>query len=409
MAKEKAKRRGGAKLTAAEARTKTPGRFGDGHGLWLVVSPSGARRWVFRFTINKVVSELGLGSADVVSLAEARQAAHEARKLSKAGISPVAEKQRVKKAEAAAKAKPTFGKIADALIATKQSESRNERHRAQWRQTLQVDAAALYPIPVDQIDTQAVLAVLTPLWQAKPETASRLRGRIEAVLNAAKAKKHRSGENPATWRHHLEYLLPKRQKIDSHHAALPYDDVPAFVAKLRAIDSVAALALEFCILTAARSGEVLGARWSEIDIAAKVWTVPAERMKTAKEHRVPLADRALEILEKLSKARVDEFVFPGAIRGRSVSATAMRNCVSRLAADGATIHGFRSSFRDWCGEETHYPREIAEAALAHVTGDQVERAYRRGDALEKRRSLMQAWAAYLTAPAAADNVVPLRG
>jgi integrase len=234
-----------------------------------------------------------------------------------------------------------------------------------------------------------------------------LRGRIEAVLDAAKAQGHRSGENPAAWRGHLAHLLPKRGILTrGHHAAMAYADVPAFVAQLREREALAALALEFCILTAARSGEVLVARWSEVDFAAKVWTVPAERMKAAREHRIPLSERAFAILEKLSEARTGELVFPGQRAGRPLSVMAMEMLLRRMDQDAVTVHGFRSAFRDWAGNETHFPREVAEAALAHVVGDKAEQAYRRGDALEKRRALMSAWASFCE-PGAVSNVVPL--
>ncbi len=378
------------KLTARAAATTKPGRYGDGAGLYLVVAPSGARKWVYRFTFAGKVTEAGLGAADVVSLAEARNKAHEARKMLEAGKNPVEAKRQAAIIEAG---KPTFGAIADALMAAKESEWRNPKHRAQWRMTLETYAAPLRSRPVDEIDTAAVLDVLKPLWQAKPETASRLRGRIEAVLDAAKAQGHRSGENPAAWRGHLAHLLPKRGKLTrGHHAAMAYADVPAFVARLRKREALAALALEFCILTAARSGEVLGARWSEIDLAAKVWTVPAERMKATREHRIPLSEPALAILEKLSEARTGELVFPGQCAGKPLSNTAMEMLLRRMDQDAVTVHGFRSAFRDWAGNETHFAREVAEAALAHVVGDKAEQAYRRGDALEKRRALMAAWA-----------------
>jgi integrase len=352
----------------------------------------------------------------VVTLADARDQASAARKLSKAGVSPVAEKRAAKKAAAP---KPTFGEIANALIKSKESEWRSAIHRAQWRQTLETYAKPLWSMPVDKIDTAAVLNVLNrhvsepgmkPLWQRAPETASRLRGRIEMVLNAAKAQGLRSGENPAAWKGHLDHILPKRTALSrGRHAAMPYPDVPAFVARLRETATIGAFAVEFTILTAARSGEVLGARWDEIDLVAKIWTIPAERMKAAKEHRVPLSDRALEILEKLSEARTCDLVFEGRLAGRQLGMNALSNVLRRLEINDATVHGFRSAFRDWCGEETHFPREVAEAALAHVTGDETERAYRRGDSLEKRRALMTAWANYLTEPtAAAGNVIPLR-
>jgi integrase len=274
--------------------------------------------------------------------------------------------------------------------------------------TLREYAAALRARPVDEITTEDVLAVLKPIWSTKAETASRLRGRIERVLNAAKAKGHRSGENPAAWRGHLENLLPKRQKLTrGDHAALPYADVPAFVGRLRQRDAVAALALEFAILTAARSGEVLGARWAEIDFDGRIWTIPPERMKAAREHRVPLSKRAVAILSKLNEGRTGEHVFPGSLGGLPLSAMAMDMLLRRTGQE-VTVHGFRSSFRDWAGNETHFPRELAEHALAHVLGDKAEQAYRRGDALEKRRALMEAWARHCEPSSADEKVTPLR-
>jgi integrase len=290
---------GRTKLTARAAATTKPGRYGDGGGLYLVVSPGGARKWVYRFTYAGKVTETGLGSANVVSLAEARRKAYEARRLLDAGENPVVAKR---KAAAIRAGVPTFGTVADAFVKAKESEWRNEKHKAQWRASLTDLAAPLRALPVDEIDTAAVLSVLKPLWQAKPETASRLRGRIEAVLDAAKAQGHRTGENPAAWRGHLAHLLSKRGKLSrGHHAAMDYRDVPAFVAKLRECDTIAAMALEFCLLTAARSAEVYGARWSEIDMAAKVWILPAERMKGAREHRVPLCVRAVNLLDPVDR------------------------------------------------------------------------------------------------------------
>ena len=290
---------GGQRLTARAAATTRPGRHGDGAGLYLVVSASGARKWVFRFSFARKVTEMGLGSADAVSLAQARSKAREARELLDAGQNPIEARRRAARIGAG---KSSFGAVAEALMAAKQCEWRCAKHRAQWRMTLQTYAAPLYPRPVDEIDTAAVLAALTPLWREKPETASRLRGRIEAVLDAAKARGLRSGENPAAWRGHLAHLLPKRKTLArGHHAAMAYADVPAFLARLREREALAARALEFCILTAARSGEVLGARWREIDLAARVWTVPAGRTKAAREHRVPLCARALAILEALAR------------------------------------------------------------------------------------------------------------
>lgn len=393
------------KLSARTVSTiAEPGRHSDGGGLYLNVTPSGARSWVFMWKKDGKRREMGLGSTRSVTLARARERASECRAQVAAGLDPIQTRDAADKAK---RGTPTFGSIADALIASKEVEWRNPKHRAQWRMTLGRYAEPLRSLPVDQIDTAAVLAVLKPLWLEKPETASRLRGRIEAVLDAAKAQGHRSGENPAAWRGHLSHLLPKRGKLKrGHHAAMAYQDVPAFMERLRAREAIAASALEFCVLTAARSGEVLGARWSEIDLAAKVWAVPAERMKAAREHRIPLSERALAILEKLSEARTADLVFPGQSAGKPLSGTAMEMALRRMRLDDVTVHGFRSAFRDWAGNETHFPREIAEAALAHVIGDKAEQAYRRGDAIEKRRVLMEAWAQFLS-PAKGAKVVAI--
>ncbi len=396
----------GGRLTARAAASTKPGRYGDGDGLWLVVSPTGARKWVYRFTWLGKVTEMGLGPAGAVPLAEARRLRDEARRTLASGANPI-EARRDAKVRARF-TKPTFGEIADVLIEAKGAEWRNEKHKAQWVMTLRDYCATLRAKPVDEIDTEAVLGVLKPIWLEKPETASRLRGRIEAVLDAAKAQGHRAGENPAAWRGHLAHLLPKRGKLTrGHHAAMPYDDVPAFIAKLRERDAIAAMALELCILTATRTNEVLGARWSEIDFESKVWTVPAERTKPGRPHRIPLSDRALAILEKLAEAKTGKLVFPGQRKGKSLSSMAMEMVMRRMKVENATVHGFRSSFRDWAGNETHFRREIAEAALSHVIGDKAEQAYRRGDALEKRRVLMDAWAAHCE-PKTGSNVVALR-
>jgi integrase len=396
------------KLTARKVATLSePKRHSDGGSLYLAIDGGGdamRRRWLFLYLWNGKRREMGLGGFPAVSLADARRLRDEAERLVRDGVDPIASRDMAREERAC---KPTFGEIADKLVAAKEGEWRNEKHRQQWRGSLSVLAAPLRCRPVDEIDTAAVLAVLTPIWQTKPETASRVRGRIEAVLDAAKAQDHRSGENPAAWRGHLSHLLPKRQRLSrGHHAAMAYVDVPAFIAKLREREALAALALEFCILTATRSGEVYGARWSEIDMAAKVWTVPADRMKAAREHRVPLSERSLAIIERLSEARTGDFVFPSPRGNRPLSHMAMAKVLSRLEVDGATVHGFRSAFRDWVGNETHFAREVAEAALAHAVGDLSEQAYRRGDALEKRRDLMAAWAAWCEPKA--DNVVKFK-
>ena len=298
------------KLAARAAAGAKPGRHGDGRGLYLVVSKTGARKWVFRFTFDGRVTEMGLGNA-AVSLASAREKAAEARKLVAGGVNPIEARR---EAERIAAGKPTFGQCADALLMAKSPEWRNDKHRAQWAMTLAEYARPLRALPVDEIDTEAVLGVLQPLWRTTPETASRLRGRIETVLDAARAKGHiaRNEANPARWRGHLDKLLPKRQKLTrGHHAAMGFDDVPEFIGKLRERQATAAIALEFLILTAARSGEVLGARWDEFDLEGKVWVVPAARMKASCEHRVPLSRRALAILETLAEARTGDFVFAG--------------------------------------------------------------------------------------------------
>jgi integrase len=285
---------------------------------------------------------------------------------------------------------------------------RNEKHKAQWRMTLETYAAPLRSKPVNAITTDDVLVVLKPIWLEKAETASRLRGRIEKVLDAAKAKGHREGENPARWRGHLDHLLPRPSKLTrGHHAAMPYEAVPVFVGRLHERKATAALALEFCILTAARTGEVLGARWSEIDFEKKLWTVPATRMKAGREQRVPLSRRAVSILESLGNPKLGEYVFPSQRADQPMSSMAMEMMLRRMKVQDATVHGFRSSFRDWAGNESSFPREIIEGALAHVIGDKAEQAYRRGDALEKRRKLMDAWDVYCE-PKVTGNILQLR-
>lgn len=403
------------RLNARQVGTITkPGRHADGGGLYLAVDASGARRWLFLFRWKADpmqpgtgrLREMGLGPVRAVPLAAARDAAAKAREMVRAGVDPIAAKRRA----AGATEAPTFGEVAEAHIATMAPAWRNAKHVDQWRMTLSVqrghDGAfldtgyckALRSKPVADVSTKDVLAALEPVWTEKNETASRVRGRVEAVLDAAKAKGLRSGENPARWKGHLALMLPKRQKLQrGHHAALPYAELPAFLKRLRLVRGMSAFALEFAILTAARSGEVRGARWPEMDLDRGVWTVPADRMKAGREHRVPLSPRALEILELLAqiKGRAGDLVFPGQKRGAALSDMTMTALLRRLNVN-ATAHGFRSSFRDWAGDHTTFPREVAEAALAHAVGDATEAAYRRSDALEKRRALMAAWDQYLT-------------
>ncbi|WP_027172726.1 site-specific integrase [Methylobacterium sp. 10] len=385
------------KLTVRTVQTVPgPGRFGDGAGLYLVVDPTGARRWIMIYRFGGKQREMGLGSATVVSLADARRRRDEARRLLADGIDPLDTRR---KASAKTAAPVTFGAFADELIPELCKGFRNAKHAAQWSSTLKTYAPALRAKPVAAIETNDIIAVLSPIWTTKPETASRVRGRIERVLDAAKAKNLRSGENPARWRSHLDQLLPKRQRLTrGHHAALPYADVPGFVSELRTREAVSALALEFLILTAGRVSEITGCRWSEIDRGAKVWTVPAERMKAGRIHRVPLSARARAILDTVEPLRRGEFVFPSFRADRPFSNAAFDALMTRMGVS-TTPHGFRSSFRDWTGEETTFPREVAEAALAHSVGDATELAYRRGDALEKRRVLMDAWADFVSSRA----------
>jgi integrase len=388
-------------LTARKVETAKPGKYSDGGNLYLIVSPTGARKWVLRFTWRGRPKEMGLGSALSVPLADAREKAGMARRKIAQRINPIDERKRDNGI-------PTFGEMADAVREALSAGFRNEKHKAQWKATLETYAASLRKKPVDTISTDDVLGALKPIWTTKAETASRLRGRIEKVLDAAKAKGFRTGENPARWRGHLDHLLPRPSKLSrGHHAAMPYEEVGTFIKKLRQQQSLAATALELCILTAARSGEILGMQWSEVDLTKMVWTVPANRMKAGREHRVPLAPPAVAILRQLQKTKAGEFVFPGQVRGKPLSNMAMEMVLRRMKAESATVHGFRSSFRDWAGNETSFPRDLIETALAHVIGDKAEQAYRRSDALEKRRKLMEVWGVYCTAPTA-EKVLAFR-
>ena len=409
------------KLTALKvARAKRPGLYGDGGSLYLQVSASGAKSWVFRFWIaerdtatgevvrdpatNKLKGrsrEMGLGSFATVSLAEARDHALECRKLREKDIDPIDAREAAKREAALQRAKSLkFKDAAEAYMAAHRVAWKNDKHAAQWPATLKTYA---YPIvgelPLQLIDTTLVMKVIEPLWSEKPETASRLRGRIESVLDWATVRGYRQGENPARWRGHLDQLLPARAKVRKvkHHSALPYDELPAFLVKLRGQEGVAARALEFTILTAARTSETIGAKLSEIDKKTKLWIVPAERMKAGKDHRVPLSDRALEILEEVgSSGGVDKdgFVFRSRGLDEPLSNMAMLKVLQRMGRGDLTVHGFRSTFHDWASERTSFPNEMVEMALAHAIDSKTEAAYRRGDLFEKRRDLMDAWARY---------------
>ncbi|MFG1295807.1 tyrosine-type recombinase/integrase [Xanthobacter variabilis] len=389
------------------ATLTTPGRHADGGNLYLSISSNGGRRWIFLFRWEGRQLEMGLGSARDVSLARARELADAARAKLAEGINPL----QLKRSE---RVIPTFGEAADALVNDIAPGFRNAKHLEQWRMTLTEYAAPLRSKSVADITTEDVLSVVKPIWTTKSETASRLRGRIERVLDAAKAKGDRSGENPARWRGHLDSLLPKRQKLQrGHHAAMAYSAVSTFMTRLQALSGSSSLALEFLILTAARSGEIREAVWSEIDLDTRVWSVPAHRMKAGRAHRVPLSESALDVLRRAKELQEhpegDAFIFPGGKPGKALSVMALDMLLRRLKIED-TVHGFRSSFRDWAGEETPFPREVAEAALAHTVGDAVERAYRRADALEKRRQLMDAWATFLAQkPDNPKPVVPEQG
>ena len=412
-------------LDAKTVKYAKPGRHADGGGLHLLVKKSGARSWVFRYMLNGKSRDLGLSRCseaiailrnagnNELTLAQARDIATIYRLKVKAGIDPIIERENIAKAQAAELqaqkiAKVRFQDIAEAYIDANEGTWKNKKHRQQWKNSLK---NLVYPImgdlPVSEIETKHVLAALEPIWKDKPETASRVRGRIETVLDAAKVRGYRTGENPARWRGHLSLILPARTKLSrGHHKAEPYHSLPQVLAQLRSRHAVAALALEFTILTAARTGEVIGATWDEIDIDKAVWIISAERMKAGREHRVPLSGRAVEILQHV-RVLNRPHVFPGT-KGGPLSGMAMSMLLRRMNSD-VTVHGFRSSFRDWAAECTGYPYEVCEMALAHVVGSKAELAYRRGDLFEKRRRLMEDWAEHCNGPVSgAAEVVPLR-
>jgi integrase len=401
------------RLTALKvARASKPGMHPDGGGLYLQVTGAGAKSWVYRFSLRGKSREMGLGSLSAISLVDARAKAAECRRLRQEGVDPIDARKtsRAQFAFDAAKAL-TFKDAASAYIASHRTGWRNEKHSAQWESTLKTYAEPIIgSVSVQAIDTALVLKVLEPIWSTKPETAGRVRGRMESVLDWATTRGYRKGENPARWRGHLDNLLPARSKVRAikHHAALPYGELPEFIAALREQEGVAARALEFTILTAARTGETTGASRAEINPAAKVWTVPAARMKAGKEHRVPLPPRALTIIGDVVTADAKKFVFPGGKLGKPLSNMAMTTVLRRMDRGDITVHGFRSTFRDWAAERTNYPREVVEMALAHSIGDKVEAAYRRGDLFEKRRRLMSEWANYCARGKIAATVVPLR-
>jgi integrase len=399
--------------TKRVAKLTEAGRYGDGHGLYLQVTPAGVRSWLLRYERAGRERWMGLGPLHTFALEEARARARAARQQLADGIDPLDARkaERAGRALEAAKAM-TFADAARQYFDQHEGKWKNRKHRAQFLATLRDYALpVLGGLPVAAIDTGLVLKCIEPIWQSKTETASRVRGRIEAILDWATVRGYRAGDNPARWKGHLGEVLPARRQIAKvqHHRALPFADVPGFVSDLQAREGMGARALEFAILTASRTGEIIGARWSEIDLDRKLWTVPAERMKGGREHRVPLSDRAIALLRALP--READFVFAGERRGTAIASTAMSNLLGRMGRLDITVHGFRSTFRDWAAETTGYPNHVVEMALAHMIGDKVEASYRRGDLFSKRSRLMADWAKYcMMKPAdTAGNVTPMRG
>lgn len=405
------------RLTAmAVLKQRMKGRYTDGGGLYLQVTARGSKSWLFRFMIDGRAHQMGLGPLHTISLADARERALECRRLRLDDIDPLeARRQKRQAARLEAVKSITFKRAAETYVRAHQAAWHNAKHRRQWLSTLATYAEPVIGgLPTQAIDTTLVLKVLEPIWTAKPETASRLRGRIEAVLDWAKVRGYRDGENPARWRGHLDKLLPKPSRIRAvaHHAALPYDDLPEFMTALHDQEGVAARALEFTILTAARTSETLGAKWDEIDLVNKMWRIPPVRMKGGKEHRVPLSRRTLDIVAAVRSAATagERFVFPSGKAHKALSNMAMTMTLRRMGRGDLTVHGFRSAFRDWAAERTNFPREVAEMALAHAIGSKVEAAYRRGDLFNKRRQLMDDWSRYCGSEKITDqtNVVLIR-
>jgi integrase len=380
------------------ARAKQPGMYADGGGLYLRVAEGGSKQWVFRYAAGTRDRDMGLGPVHTLTLPEAREKAREARLLRLEGIDPIeAKRARMAALKAADARAMTFKQCAEGFIKDNEASWTSARHRQEWVGSL---VRLVYPtlgsLPVAAIDTPLVLKALKPIWEKTPETASRVRGRIENVLGWATVHHYRAVDNPARWGGLLEHALPARSKIAKveHHAALPYGEIGAFMAKLREDSGVAAACLQFITLTAARLDEARSATWDEIDLPNRIWIVPARRMKADKEHRVPLSAGAVTVLEQMQEIRQNDYVFPGRLEGRPIGDNTIWRLAKEAAGSDITIHGLRSSFRDWAAERTSFPREVAELALAHSIPNAVEAAYRRGDLFEKRRKLMDAWAAY---------------
>lgn len=402
------------RLSARQVDTiKTKGRYADGGGLYLQVSDQQTKAWLFRFTLKKNARQMGLGPLHTVTLADARQRALECRKLLLEGIDPIEQRNRQRQSEqVAAFRSKTFEWCAREYINAHETGWRNPKHAAQWTSTLETYAFPVFgKLSIADIDTNLVVQVIEPIWATKTETAGRVRGRIESILDWAKVRGYRDGDNPARWRGHLDTLLPAQSKVQKvkHHAALPYKGAGAFLIELRSKEGVAARGLEFMILTAARTGEVREAKWTEIDFDSGEWVVLGERMKGGRDHVVPLSDDAVAVLRQMEAVRESDYVFPGLRKNRPLSDMAFLQLLKRMQRGDLTAHGFRSTFRDWAAERTAYPNEVAEMALAHAVGNKVEAAYRRGDLRDKRRRMMADWATYLSQPGQTDrNVIPIR-
>lgn len=403
------------RLSSRKVENAPLGMHADGGGLYLQVTPGPneaiRRSWIYRYAVGGREHHMGLGSLADIGLAAARQKAADARKLRLAGQDPIGARKASKASAAkAAATSMTFDACRDAYIAAHRSGWKNPKHPKQWENTLTTYASPIIgSVFVRDVDTSLVTQVLEPIWTTKPETASRVRGRMERILDWAKVRGHREGENPARWRGHLDHLLAPRFKVRKvqHHPALPYADLPAFLKRLRGQGGVAARALEFTILTAARTAETVGAGTAEI--GDRLWTIAGARMKGGREHRVPLCERALALIGELAPLRGQgRFVFPGERADRSLSNMAMLQVLARMGSDDVTVHGFRSTFRDWAAERTNFPNEVVEMALAHAVSDKVEAAYRRGDLFDKRRRLMDAWADYCEHGQVTADIVPLR-
>ncbi|MFI2810363.1 tyrosine-type recombinase/integrase [Microbulbifer sp. JSM ZJ756] len=387
------------KLTALKVKSATK-TVGDGGGLWLKIQSGGQRSWTFRYRFAGRAREIGIGSATSLTLAEAREIAAEFRALVAKGTDPKVKRDAERVAQALERNRArTFDQCVDSYLAARSSEWRNAKHRQQWRNTLHTYASPLLGhLPAADIGITEVVKVLEPIWRSKTETATRVRQRIEAVLDWATVMQIRHGDNPARWKGNLSEVLPTPTKVKKvkHHGAMPVKDMPRFMARLRDLNSVAAMAMEFTILTAARTGEVIGATWDEIDLASRTWTVPPERMKAGKQHVVPLPDRAVELLTLLPRFEETPYLFPGARTGRPISNMTMLKLLKQtLGYPDYTVHGFRSTFRDWAAEETSFPVRAVEYALAHQLKDKVEAAYQRSNLLEQRRELMHAWMNFL--------------